>query len=635
MDLKFLTMFKVATMCWRDRNSRAKDFGCNDADLDAVLENINLLLNDMEEDLNSTESNPTQCEANKTKESIPTISLELSNDVSTPSLLSESMKNDLLVSSPASSKNLNHKLKSILSHQNFKQKLNDHMPHEIPYRNILRSNSKVERISSEPVNPTALKNLEQNVSNLTLNGRESLSANSSPVLNATQLEEKYNKAPRLSLTDADKFDVSILCPDGVVFKADVYKAWTAFQIAWKIAHVKGIHEKLAIVIEENIGDLFLVRPIEDHEKVYSVVKKWAPSSNNSLSMVERLDKYDLFNEPNVYLPQEMCEANSSTEVDKKSLLLGCLVSSEIPLSMRYAILIKDFDKKVWLKKFLWLKESCLYISDAEGGDNLTKIFDTKTSCLFHCLPEFSRAHKSPTPYCFCVVPDIVTEWSEIKCFCAESDMILTGWFTGFRIAKYGQQLYMNFRDAMNKEANLRRTNVARHSLLFRRPHSELDDLIDNKVALDFSGSNSRIISNPLELMRVQNEIAFEIPKTSKRISATFSPVLARQSLLQNKPWYHGKCNREQSQHKLKLHGLKKGMFLIRESCTSAGNLVLTVVTQNKKITHYQIFQSFSSGVLSYSIENGPQFNSLDLLIGSYHSGSVEGVDFVLKKPCPS
>ena len=59
-------------------------------------------------------------------------------------------------------------------------------------------------------------------------------------------------------------------------------------------------------------------------------------------------------------------------------------------------------------------------------------------------------------------------------------------------------------------------------------------------------------------MRVQNEIAFEIPKTSKRISATFSPAVVRQSLLQNKLWYHGKCNREQSQHKLKLHGLKKG-----------------------------------------------------------------------------
>ena len=51
--------------------------------------------------------------------------------------------------------------------------------------------------------------------------------------------------------------MSILCPDGIVFKADVYKAWTAFQIAWKIAHVKGMPEKLAIVIEENIADLFL------------------------------------------------------------------------------------------------------------------------------------------------------------------------------------------------------------------------------------------------------------------------------------------------------------------------------------------------------------------------------------------
>ena len=143
-------------------------------------------------------------------ESIPVVRHEFASDISS-SAQTEKFKNDLTVSylSPPSPNSLNHKLKSILSQQHPKQKLSESkISPEIPYRNILRSHSKAHRISSEPVNPAALKNFEayeQKVSKLSINGRESLSANSSPVLNAAQLEEKYYSiAPRLSLTDTDK-----------------------------------------------------------------------------------------------------------------------------------------------------------------------------------------------------------------------------------------------------------------------------------------------------------------------------------------------------------------------------------------------------------------------------------------------
>ena len=48
-----------------------------------------------------------------------------------------------------------------------------------------------------------------------------------------------------------------MCPDGQAFKAGVFRAWTAFQLAWKIAHVKGMKEKLALVIQEDIKDLHI------------------------------------------------------------------------------------------------------------------------------------------------------------------------------------------------------------------------------------------------------------------------------------------------------------------------------------------------------------------------------------------
>ena len=51
--------------------------------------------------------------------------------------------------------------------------------------------------------------------------------------------------------------MAVKCPDGNLFKAGVFKAWTSFQLAWKIAHVRGMTEKIALVIEEQISDLHL------------------------------------------------------------------------------------------------------------------------------------------------------------------------------------------------------------------------------------------------------------------------------------------------------------------------------------------------------------------------------------------
>ena len=51
-----------------------------------------------------------------------------------------------------------------------------------------------------------------------------------------------------------------MCPDGQAFKAGVFEAWTAFQLSWKIAHVRGMKEKLGLVIQEVITDLHLGMP---------------------------------------------------------------------------------------------------------------------------------------------------------------------------------------------------------------------------------------------------------------------------------------------------------------------------------------------------------------------------------------
>ena len=52
-------------------------------------------------------------------------------------------------------------------------------------------------------------------------------------------------------------------------------------------------------------------------------------------------------------------------------------------------------------------------------------------------------------------------------------------------------------------------------------------------------------------------------------------------------WFHGFMSREDADSLLKEHGFTEGLFLVRESSTSLGDFVLSVVHDNDVI-HYQI-----------------------------------------------
>jgi len=448
-------------------------------------------------------------------------------------------------------------------------------------------------------------------------------------------------SPRIP-SNAEKFDISIDTPDNQGFKAEIFKSWTAFQLAWKIAHVRAMQEKLALVIREEITDLHLVRHVEDHEVIHDVISKWAPDSKNNLSLVEDATKYDIFTEPADYLPIEMLDTTSQDFADggsrsRRSSLLRSIMNGDKYPDLQGVILMKEFDKTEWRPRFFRLKDTTLYVADGQSPvptDEMKCLCNTEESFIYRCMPKFQQAHGAPSPFCFCVIPRVVTQWSEIKCFCADNQRTQTGWFTGFRLSKYGPQLHMNYREAMGKEANLRKTNSARHSVIFRRSYEE-ETTTEPKAHIDFSGDNGRVLSDPTEVLQAQNELAFEIPKTNKRRSGNFSPANIRKGALDDKQWYHGHLTRDQSVTRLKKAGLKEGLFLVRESSSSAANLVLTVVSKKGKVTHHQIFQSCShSGSGLFGIEKGPQFSSLELLIAAYHSGAVDGADFTLKKVCP-
>ena len=52
-------------------------------------------------------------------------------------------------------------------------------------------------------------------------------------------------------------------------------------------------------------------------------------------------------------------------------------------------------------------------------------------------------------------------------------------------------------------------------------------------------------------------------------------------------WFHGAMGREESEALLKENGFAEGLFLVRESSTSLGDFVLSVV-HDTNVIHYQI-----------------------------------------------
>ena len=92
-------------------------------------------------------------------------------------------------------------------------------------------------------------------------------------------------------------------------------------------------------------------------------------------------------------------------------------------------------------------------------------------------------------------------------------------------------------------------------------------------------------------------------------------------------WFHGAMGREESESLLKEHGFAEGLFLVRESSTSLGDFVLSVVHDNDVI-HYQIRRrQDQDGLFSLSEEKKvrlqeKRFLSYFILLFSFSSISI-------------
>ncbi|XP_015602408.1 tyrosine-protein kinase Shark [Cephus cinctus] len=94
-------------------------------------------------------------------------------------------------------------------------------------------------------------------------------------------------------------------------------------------------------------------------------------------------------------------------------------------------------------------------------------------------------------------------------------------------------------------------------------------------------------------------------------------------------WYHGKLSREGAENLLKEESQEDGIFLVRESSTSCGDYVLSVL-HNGEVIHYQIRKHGEDAF--FSIDDETTIHGLDTLI-EYYQEDNHALETKLKIPC--
>lgn len=225
------------------------------------------------------------------------------------------------------------------------------------------------------------------------------------------------------------------------------------------------------------------RFFEDHESLIENILHWdRVGSTNKMFFSQRLDKYDMFYNPEKYLLTGSggnSSNNNTVAGDEKTLKKSSSLGGGSASAQLRADLINNFfragkacavpeiegilhlrseGKKVWKKYFFTLRSSGLYYC-LKGRPKSTKdlicLITFEMNCLYYGFG-WRKKYKAPNDYGFAIKHPQVQSKSpkQIKYLCADTEDDLRLWTTGIRIAKYGKQLLENFEKMKYLKAQL-------------------------------------------------------------------------------------------------------------------------------------------------------------------------------------
>lgn len=442
--------------------------------------------------------------------------------------------------------------------------------------------------------------------------------------------------------------VVVFDEDGNPVGLEVSSSMKAREACYRLTMLNKVEDDPQWVLTEYLTDLGIERTLEDHENLMSILKTWAPSSNNKLMFRKDPRKYHFFAHTTNYFPSHLLDSESSDKAvtekaqKAKTILQQKLFSTCTRVPEIEGILhCKDFGKKSWSKKFFFLRGSGLY-SSSKGKSKASKDLECYVQFdganLYNIINP-KKSHKAPAEFCFCIVPHRARELKELKCLSTDDEKTMMSWMMAVRIAKFGPQLRQNYDDMIRKFAKL--TKYREQSSESQDVSSEKEDegmketTREGRVPMDFSGERGKVITDLNEIQQLAN--IRNNAKLSKRMSSEhFIPnhTVTSGHHFVNEPWFHGRITREHSLHLLVAAGIDDGLFLVRESSSVPGVFVLTFC-MNRKVYHCQLVEDIGQGSTTFfSLGKGPAFETLRQLIYFYQQKPINGVTLALRTPCP-
>ncbi|XP_054713874.1 growth factor receptor-bound protein 14-like [Uloborus diversus] len=378
---------------------------------------------------------------------------------------------------------------------------------------------------------------------------------------------------------------------------------------------------------EQLTSLGIERSLEDHEdvlQVYAGWNHWKGGPENKFIFKQDFRKYEFFRTPQQFFPLSMLDLGSSIECLSESADLAKFVTLQNILSngeksptVQSLLWCREPGKDSWKRLFFRIEGHTLCFASASyAKDEKQQLWPFRDLSEYEIYTPIEKSCTTPTSYSFCLKNSVCPEEDSrnLLWLSCESERHRRCWIVALRLAKYGRKIRENY-----KELQSRHSDCALDSEDggITNPMELLSDYTPMKprVAMDFTGSQSRIVDDPKEAKAIA---AAEGHTWKRRLPCCRAPSgaggkeqepspTARPALefgvhaLQ--PWFYSGMSRDEATHLLTKYGTVDGVFLVRESRRNPGSFVLSYV-YNHKVHHCQIFPVEEKDQLCYSLDNG-------------------------------
>ncbi|CAL8110407.1 unnamed protein product [Orchesella dallaii] len=279
---------------------------------------------------------------------------------------------------------------------------------------------------------------------------------------------------------------------------------------------------------EHLPHLHMERIYEDHENMVENLLMWTRDSKNKILFVEKNQKYDMFVNPQKYfLETRVSHSGGCMDEHTKNGLIEEFFAHGVGVpEVESFLYLKAEGKKAWKKFPFVLRASGIYYCP-KGRTHASKDLICLAT-IDHNIQGYQgvgwkKKFKSPSEFGFALKPARlqVKSHRHMKYLCAEDGDTLRLWMAGIRIAKYGKQLWDNYRSLMEDMAHEDLDRFGRSVSLASMPQQT-----NNPLVISTADSNS---NNESTNRRVSQE-SYQSPCQSHSVVNSIEKSLAQKPL---------------------------------------------------------------------------------------------------------